>query len=73
MTIAAFANPEHAEQLAADKSTNHPDTEIAENAKSLALPSDHQRGEASPQETDNDPNDGLSERRHHTLLLLNSG
>jgi len=26
-----------------------------------------------PKETDNDPNDGLSERRHHTLLLLNSG
>src|SRR5262249_38489937 len=32
----------------------------------------NKRNEASPQETDNDPNDDLSERRHHILLLLNS-
>jgi hypothetical protein len=55
----------------AAKSADQADTEIAENAESFTLASDHQPGEASPQQADDDPKDNLSERWHQTLLLLN--
>jgi hypothetical protein len=56
-----WEQPEHAEQQAADESAGEAHSQIPEKPEPLAVPGDDQPGKTSSEQTDDDPNDELTE------------
>ena len=53
--------PQHAEQQAADQGNSEAHHQIAQQPEPFAVPGDDQPGQASPEQSDDDPNDELTE------------
>ena len=62
--------PEDAKQDAAQERPRHAEAEIAENAKSPAVPLDDHAGYRTGQDADNDPNDDMRQANFHGVSSL---